>query len=89
VNYRGLHNGTEGLIIINAGTLHEPTKNPSSLVPLECPIDPKPLLEDPLADVNIGVAGVQNQVSNVIGHESGILFHHSRRPMRIGEGSQN
>jgi hypothetical protein len=52
----GLHNGAESLIIINTGTLHEPTKNPVDLVSLECPIDLELMLEYSLADDNICAA---------------------------------
>jgi hypothetical protein len=89
VNYRGLHNGAECLITIDAGTLCELTKNLLSLVPLECPVGLELVSEDPLVYNNFGAVGAQNQVPSVVGHESGILFLHSRPPMRIGEGGLN
>jgi hypothetical protein len=88
-NHHGLHNGTESLIIINTETLCELAKNPTCLVPLECPISFEHVLEYPLASDNIGTAGAQNQVTSAVGHEGGILFLHSRPPMRISEGSLN
>jgi hypothetical protein len=60
-----------------------------SLVSLECPADLELVFEDPLTGDNIGTAGSQNQVPSVIGHEGGILFLHSRPPMRIDEGGPN
>jgi hypothetical protein len=89
LNCHSLHNGAESLIIIDAGTLHEPAKNPAGLVPLEYPIGLELVLEDPLIGDNIGVAGARNQVPSVVGHESGVLFLHSCLPMRIGEGGPN
>jgi hypothetical protein len=56
-NSHMLHNGVESLIIIDAGTLHEPVKNSTGLVPLECPVGLELVFEDPLASDNIGVAG--------------------------------
>jgi hypothetical protein len=69
--------------------LREPTKNPSSLVPLECPIGLELVLEDSLASDSIGFAEARNQVPSVIGNESGILFLHSHPSMRIDEGGLN
>jgi hypothetical protein len=89
VNYHGLHNGAESLVIIDIETLREPAKNPMGLVPLECPVGFELVLEDPLAYDNIGVTGVRNQVPSVVGHESSVFFLHSRPPMRIGEGGPN
>jgi hypothetical protein len=89
VNCHRLHNGAEALIIIDVGTLCEPAKNPSGLVPLRCSVGLELVLEDPLVSDNIGAAGAQNQVPSVVGHESGILFLHSCLPMRIGEGGPN
>jgi hypothetical protein len=57
VNYCGLHNGAESLIIIDAGMLREPAKNQANLVPLECPIGLELVLEYPFAGDNIGAAG--------------------------------
>jgi hypothetical protein len=56
VIYRGRHKGAKSLIIIDAGMLREPVKNPSGLVPLECPIGLELVLEYPLAGDNIGSA---------------------------------
>jgi hypothetical protein len=89
VNHCELHNGAKSLIIIDTGTLRDPTKNSSSLVPLECPIGLELVLEHPLAGDNIGAPGVRNQVPSAIGHESGVLFPHSRSPMGISEGGLN
>jgi hypothetical protein len=65
VKYHGLHNGAKSLIIIDAGRLHEPAKNPAGLVPLECPIGLELILEYPLTGDNIGAAehGTKSQVS--------------------------
>jgi hypothetical protein len=89
VNYHGLHNRAKGLIVIDAEMMREPVKNASSLAPLECPIGLELVLEDPLVRDNIGATGARNQVTSVVGHESGILFLHSHPPMRIGEGGPN
>jgi hypothetical protein len=89
VNCHGLHNRSESLIIIDAGTLHELTMNPMGLVPLECPIDLEFVLEDPIAGDNVGTMGSWNQVLSVVGHESDVLFLHSHPLMRISEGSPN
>jgi hypothetical protein len=53
VIYHGHHKGAKSLITIDAGMLREPMKNPSGLVPLECPIGLELVLEDPLAGDNI------------------------------------
>jgi hypothetical protein len=44
------------------------------LIPLECPISIELVLEDPLVGDNIDAVGARNQVTSVIGHESGVLF---------------
>jgi hypothetical protein len=73
------NNGTKGHIIINAGTLHEPTKNPSSLVYFECPIGFELVLKDLLTGDNIGAVGcsTKSQVSLDIreAHSSSIDAH--------------
>jgi hypothetical protein len=56
----------ECLIIVDVGTLHEPAKNPTGLVPLECPISIELVLEYPLAGDNIDAAGVRNQVPSAV-----------------------
>jgi hypothetical protein len=89
VNCHEIHNEAESLIIIDAGTLHEPSKNPAGLVPLECPVGLELVLEYPLIGDNIGIVGAQNQVPSVIGHESSVLFLHSHPPMKIDEGCPN
>jgi hypothetical protein len=89
VNCRWFHNRAESLIIIDTETLHEPAKNPSGLVPLECLIGLELVLEDPLAGDKTGATGARNQVPSVVGHKSGILFLHSRPSMMISEGSPN
>jgi hypothetical protein len=89
VNCHGLHNGDKVFIIIDAGLLREPVKNPLSLVPLKCPIGLEIVLEDPLAGDNIGDTGEHCQVPSVVGHKSGVVFLHSCPPMSTGEGSLN
>jgi hypothetical protein len=59
----------ECLIIIDAGTLREPTKNPSGFVPLKCTTNLKLVFKDPLAGDNIGDVVARNQVPSVVGHE--------------------
>jgi hypothetical protein len=59
-NSHMLHNGVESLIIIDAGTLHEPVKNSTGLVPLECPVGLELMIKNSLAGDNIGAAGSQN-----------------------------
>jgi hypothetical protein len=52
-----LHNRAKSLIIFDVGTLCEPVKNPSGLVPLECPVGLELVLQDPLAGDNIVAVG--------------------------------
>jgi hypothetical protein len=51
-----LHNGAESLIIVNAGTLSEATKNPTRFVALERAICLELVFEHPLACNHIGSA---------------------------------
>jgi hypothetical protein len=88
-NCSRLHNRVESLILINAWTLLEPVKNPTGLVPLECPIGLELVFEDPLVDDNICATGAWNQVPSTIGLEDGILFLCSRPLMRISKGGPN
>jgi hypothetical protein len=45
------------ITIIDVGTLGEPAKNPSSLVPLECPIGLELMFEDLFVGDNISAVG--------------------------------
>jgi hypothetical protein len=60
VNHRGLHNRAKSFIIIDAGMLRDPVKNPTDLVPLECAVDVELVFEDPLVGDNIHIARVWN-----------------------------
>jgi hypothetical protein len=83
-NSSGLHNGAECLIVIDAGTLSEPAKNPASLIPVQGAISMKLVLENPLPGDHICLGRPGNKFPSVIVQE-GSMFFHGPAPVRIGE----
>jgi hypothetical protein len=73
-NRCGLHNRAESVIIIDAGAMCEPAKNPLGHVPLECPVSLELVLEYPLIGDNIGIVGAWNQFPSVVWYGGDVLF---------------
>jgi hypothetical protein len=66
VNRSGLDNRAESFIIINPGSLSEPTKYPTSLISVQRPICMKFVLENPLSGDNIGLGRTRNEIPVMI-----------------------
>jgi hypothetical protein len=61
-----LDDRVEGLIVVHPRTLSEPPKDPTSLVPVKRAIRLELVLEDPLAEDDIGPRRPRNQVPRAV-----------------------
>jgi hypothetical protein len=81
-----LDHRAEGLIIVNAGSLGEAAKNPTSLVPFQGAVGIKLVLENPLAGDDVGANGARDKISCVVGDQSSKFFFHGATPIWIDKG---
>jgi hypothetical protein len=81
-----LNHRAEGLIVVNAGSLDEAVKNPTNLVPFQGAIGIKLVLENPLADEDVGANGVRDKIPGVVDDQGSKFFFHAMAPIRINEG---
>jgi hypothetical protein len=81
-----LDHQAEGLIVINAGSLDEATKNPASIVPVHGAIRIELVLHNPLAGDDVGANGARDKISGVVGDQGSKLFFHGIAPIWFGEG---
>jgi len=79
-----LHNGTESLIIVDAGTLSESSKNPTCFVALKRTISLELVFEHPFACNHVGSRWTVNEIPSVVGKKCRELLH-SRAPIGIGK----
>jgi hypothetical protein len=82
-----LDDETGGFGKVNARTLGETTKDPTSLVAFQRTIDVKLVLEDPLARDSVGMSGARNQVPSLVLEKRCMLFLHSSPPIGIDKGT--
>jgi hypothetical protein len=80
-----LDHQAEGLIVINAGSLDEATKNPASIVPVHGAIRIELVLHNPLAGDDVGANGARDKISGVVGDQGSKLFFHGTVPVQIDE----
>jgi hypothetical protein len=81
-----LDHRAEGLIVVDAGSLGEVTKNPASLVPFQGAIRIELVLENPLAGDDVGANGVRGKIPGVVGDQGSKFFFHGATPIWIDEG---
>jgi hypothetical protein len=67
VNIGRLLHRAEGLIIVDARPLGEPSKDPVSLVSFQCAVGVKLALEDPFASDNVRTSMPRNKIPGVVG----------------------
>jgi hypothetical protein len=76
--------GAEGLVIVHPDALIEPSKDPTSLVPVKRNIRPELMLEDPLTGDDIGPMRPSNQIPCVV-RQQGLVLIHSATPVGVRE----
>jgi hypothetical protein len=81
-----LDHRAEGLIVVDAGSLGEATKNPASLVSFRGAVGIELVLENPLADDDVGANGVRDKIPGVVGDQGNKFFFHGAAPIWIDEG---
>jgi hypothetical protein len=82
-----LDHRAECLITVDAGSLGEAEKDPTSLVPFQGSVRVELVLENPFAGDDIGANGVRDKISGVVGDQGSKLFFHDTVLVRIDEGS--
>jgi hypothetical protein len=87
VNGGWLDNWAESLIVVDAGTLGEAAKNPTSLVPFKGAIRVEHVLEDPFASDEVGANRMRDKIPSVVGDQNIIFFLHGTTSRRVSEGS--
>jgi hypothetical protein len=63
-----LDHRAEGLIVVNAGSLGEAAKNPTSLVPVQGTVVIELVHENPLAGDDAGANGMRDKTLGVVGN---------------------
>jgi hypothetical protein len=62
-----LDHRTEGIIVVDVGSLGEVVKDPVSLVPFQRAIGVKLVLENPFASDDVGANGARFKIPDVVG----------------------
>jgi hypothetical protein len=75
-------NGTECLIVVDAGTLSETLKNPTGFVAVERAVSMKLVSENPFP--NIGVSRTLNKIPSIVVMKRNTLLFHGLVPVWIG-----
>jgi hypothetical protein len=83
-----LDDGAEGLVVVHPGALSEFPKDPTSLISIKRAIRLELVLEDPLADDNIGPRKPRNQVPCAI-RQQGLVLLHSVMPVGVRDRATN
>lgn len=83
-NCSKLDHMTECLGEVNTRPLNETTKHPR-LIALQRTIGMKLMFEYSLANNDVALRGLRNQIPSVVANESNVLLFHSSRPIWIGE----
>jgi hypothetical protein len=84
-----LDHRAEGLIVVDAESLGEDAKNPTSLVPFQGAIGIELVLENSLAGDDVGANGARDKIPGVVGDQGSKFFFHGTTPIWINEGSAN
>jgi hypothetical protein len=86
VDHGRLDPRTEGLIVVDVGSLCEATKDPLSLVPFQRAIRFKLVLEDTFADDDVGANGARDKIPGVVGDQDNKFFFYGAAPVWNYEG---
>jgi hypothetical protein len=81
-----LDHWVKGLIVVDAKSLGEAVKNPTSLVPVQGAVRIEVVTENPLAGDDVGANGATDKISSVVGDQGSKLFFHGATPVWISEG---
>jgi hypothetical protein len=81
-----LDHQAEGLILVDAKSLGEAAKNPASLVPFQGAVRIELVLENPLADDDVGANMVRDKIPGFVGDQGSKFFFHGAAPIWIDEG---
>jgi hypothetical protein len=81
-----LDHRVEGLIVVNAGSLGEATKDPVSFVPLQGTVRVELVLKNPFIGEDVGANGARDKILGVVGDQGSKLFFHGAVPVQIDEG---
>jgi hypothetical protein len=81
-----LDHRTEGLIVVDAGSLGEAVKNPTSLVPFQRVVEIKLVLKNPLTGDDVGANGARDKIPGVVNDQCSKFFFHGAAPIRINKG---
>jgi hypothetical protein len=68
VNHGRLDHQTEGLIVVDTGSLGEATKNPASLVPVQGVVRVELVLENSLVDDDVGANWMRDKIPCLVGN---------------------
>jgi hypothetical protein len=67
---------TEGLIVVDAGSLGEAPKNTTRLVPFQRTVGIELVHENPLVVNGVGANGVRDKIRSVVGDQCSKYFFH-------------
>jgi hypothetical protein len=81
-----LDHRAEGLIIVDAGSLGEATKDSVSLVPFQRAVGVELVLENQFVGDDVGANGARHKIPSVVGDQGSKLFFHGAAPVWIDEG---
>jgi hypothetical protein len=84
-----LDHRAEGIIIVDAGSLGEAMKDPSSLVPLQRAIGVELVYENPFTGDDIRPNRARDKIPGVISDQGSKFFFHVATPVRIDEGDMD
>jgi hypothetical protein len=81
-----LDHQTEGLIIVDVGSLGEASKDLASLVPFQRDIGVELVLKNPFAGDEAGANGARDKIPIVVGDKGNKFIFHGAAPVQIDEG---
>jgi hypothetical protein len=82
-----LDHRAEGLIVVDAESLGEAVKDPTSLVLFQGSIGVELVLEDLFTGDDVGANKVRDKIPGVVGDQGNKFFFHGVVPLQIDEGS--
>jgi hypothetical protein len=80
-----LDHRTEGLVVVDPGTLGKAPEHIAGLVPLQGPVGVQLQLEDLFPGDHVGTMGTRHQVLGAVSLESLVLLFHGTPPLRVGK----
>jgi hypothetical protein len=81
-----LDHRTEGLNVVDAGSLGEAAMDPASLIPFQRVIGVELVLKNLFVGDDVGANGARNKIPCVVGDQGSKLFFHGAAPVWIDEG---